>query len=177
MKSAVQSFNGIEPVLGKRLFIADGAKVIGAVTLEDDVSIWFNAVLRGDLEPIRIGAGSNVQDGAILHTDAGQPCNVGSDVTIGHGAIVHGAVVGDGALIGMGAIVLSGAVIGERALVAAGALVPEGREIPAGWLALGSPARPVRPLTEGEFARMAEGIRHYREKKDQYLRQGRGALR
>jgi len=175
--SALQSINGTTPILGERVFIADGARVIGACRLGDDVSIWYNAVLRGDLEPIVIGARSNVQDGAVLHTDAGLPCRIGSDVTVGHGAIVHGAQVGDGALIGMGAIVLSGAVIGERALVAAGSLVPEGREIPAGWLAMGSPAKPVRPLTDDDFARMASGVEHYVARKDAYLKEGIGVPR
>lgn len=173
--STIQPLNQSVPKIGARVFIADGARVIGSCALSDDVSVWYNAVLRGDLEPISIGARSNIQDGAVLHTDRDMPCRIGADVTVGHGAIVHGAIVGNGALIGMGAIVLSGAVIGERALVAAGALVPEGREIPAGWLALGSPAKPVRPLTDDDFARMASGIRHYVEKKEAYLAEGIGA--
>lgn len=175
MTSAVQSFGGAIPKLGSRVFIANGAKVIGACTLEDDVSIWFNAVLRGDIEPILIGKRSNVQDGAVLHTDPGFPCRIGKDVTVGHGAIVHGAVVGDGALIGMGAVVLSGAAIGDGSLVAAGSLVPEGREIPPGWLALGSPAKPVRLLSPEDRDRMQRGVRHYLEKKESYLRESADA--
>lgn len=163
---------GRTPRVGARVFVAPGAQVIGDCTLGDDVGIWFNAVLRGDLEPITVGARSNVQDGAVLHTDKGCPCQIGQDVTIGHGAIVHGAKVGDGALIGMGAIVLSGAVIGAGALVAAGALVPEGREIPAGWLAMGSPAKPLRELTPAERERIARGTADYVANKDRYLRAG-----
>mgnify|MGYP001077191570 CR=1 FL=1 len=175
MASGLYRLGDRSPKLGSRVFVADGAKVIGDCVLDDDVSIWFNAVLRGDIEPIVVGARSNVQDGAVLHTDPGFPCRIGEDVTVGHGAIVHGAVVGDGALIGMGAVVLSGAVIGEGALVAAGSLVPEGREIPPGWLALGTPAKPVRALTPDDLDRMARGVRHYLERKEAYLRDLRSA--
>lgn len=163
-----------EPRVGQRVFIAPGARVIGDCTLHDDVGIWFNAVLRGDLEPIEIGERSNVQDGAVVHTDAGLPCRIGKEVTIGHSAIVHGATVEDGALIGMGAIVLSGARIGKGAIVAAGALVPEGREIPAGWLAMGTPAKAVRELTSEERERIVRGVEHYVQQKDRYLKDGVG---
>lgn len=163
------------PKVGHRVFVAPGARVIGDCTLRDDVSIWFNAVLRGDLEPIEVGERSNVQDGAVLHTDPGLPCRIGKDVTIGHAAIVHGAIVEDGALIGMGAIVLSGARVGKGALVAAGALVPEGREIPAGWLAMGTPAKAVRELTPEERERIARGTAHYVHQKERYLKDGIGA--
>lgn len=163
-----------EPNVGQRVFVAPGARVIGDCTLHDDVSIWFNAVLRGDLEPIEVGERTNIQDGAILHTDAGLPCRIGKDVTIGHGAIVHGAIVEDGALIGMGAVVLSGARIGKGALVAAGALVPEGKEIPAGWLVMGTPAKAVRELSQAEKERVALGVDHYVKQKERYLRDGLG---
>lgn len=162
------------PTLGARVFVAPGARVIGDCRLQDDVGIWFNAVLRGDLEPIEVGERSNIQDGAVLHTDYGMPCRIGKDVTVGHGAIVHGATVEDGALIGMGATVLSGARIGQGALVAAGALVPEGKEIPAGWLAMGVPAKAVRELTPEERERVARGVVHYVEQKERYLREGIG---
>lgn len=162
---------GDRPSLGRRVFVAPGARVVGRCRLGDDASVWFNAVLRGDIEPIEVGARSNVQDGAVLHTDPGFPCIVGEDVTIGHGAIVHGASIGSGALVGMGAVVLTGARVGERALVGAGALVPEGKEVPPGWLALGVPAKPVRPLTQEELERMARGSRHYVEAKERYLRE------
>lgn len=164
------------PKVGARVFIAPGARVIGACILGDDASVWFNAVLRGDLEPIEIGERSNIQDGAVLHTDAGMPCRIGREVTVGHGAIVHGAYVEDGALIGMGAVVLSGARIGKGALVAAGALVPEGKEIPAGWLAMGVPAKAVRELTPEEKERIARGVDHYVKEKDRYLQNGIGKV-
>lgn len=166
----------VRPKVGARVFIADGARVIGDCTLGDDVGIWYHAVLRGDLEPIRVGARSNIQDGAVLHTDAGLPCEIGEDVTVGHGAIVHGARVGKGALIGMGAIVLSGATIGEGALVAAGSLVPEGRDIPAGWLAMGVPAKPIRELRPEERQRALKGTQGYVDNKDRYLKEVKGEV-
>lgn len=163
-----------KPSVGTGTFIAPSAAVIGDVTLEADVSVWFQAVLRGDLEPIRVGASSNVQDGAVLHTDAGHPCELGNRVTVGHNAIVHGARVGDGALIGMGATVLSGAVVGAGALVAAGALVPEGMEIPPGHLVLGVPAKVIRELTADEKRRIEEGVDSYVEQGKRYLTNGIG---
>lgn len=156
------------------MFVADGARVIGKCRLGDDVSVWFNAVLRGDLEPIEIGDRTNVQDGSVLHTDKGFPCVIEEDVTIGHRAIVHGAVVEQGALIGMGATILSGARVGAGALVAAGSLVPEGKTIPPGWLAMGVPARPVRELRPDEVERILQGVRHYVEQKERYLSISKG---
>lgn len=167
-------FEGRLPLLGERVWIAPTSAVIGDVSLADDASVWFQAVLRGDIEPIRVGAESNIQDGAVLHTDEGYPCEVGRRVTIGHHAIVHGARVGDGALIGMGATVLSGAVVGEGALVAAGALVPEGKEIPPGHLAIGVPAKVVRELSEEERVRVAAGVEAYLDRKRRYLAAGIG---
>ncbi len=142
-------------------FIAPSAAVIGHVLLEAQVSIWFNAVLRGDNELISIGAGSNVQDFAMLHTDPGFALSIGADVTIGHHAVVHGATVGDGSLIGINAVLLNGARIGEHCLIAANALVPEGMEVPAGSLLMGSPARVRRQLSDAECHALSEGARHY----------------
>lgn len=167
------NLDGHQPRVGQRVFIAPNATLIGQCEIKDDVSIWFQSVLRGDLEPIIIGERSNIQDGSVLHTDPGYPCIIGRDVTVGHGCIVHGAVVADRALIGMGAIVLTGAKIGEGALVAAGALVPEGREIPAGWLAMGTPAKPIRELTAAEKERMEKGVMHYLDQKARYLASGK----
>ena len=118
------------PKVDKALFVAWNAEVAGSVTLAADTSVWFSATLRGDIEPITVGRGSNVQDGATLHTDFGLPCVVGEGVTIGHRAILHGCTVGDDCLIGMGAVVLSGAVIGKESIVGAGALVTEGKSFP-----------------------------------------------
>ena len=145
-------------------FIAAGAVVIGDVTLGADASVWFNAVLRGDTESLRIGGECNVQDGAVCHADPGLPLVIGRGVTIGHRAIVHGAWVGDHSLIGMGAIVMNGARIGERCLVGAGALVTEGKVFPERSLILGSPARLIRPVTDEEIAMMRRTAAQYVEK-------------
>jgi carbonic anhydrase/acetyltransferase-like protein (isoleucine patch superfamily) len=152
------------PRIHATAWIAPGAFVVGDVTLEAEASIWFNAVARGDSDAIRIGARTNVQDGAVLHTDAGFPCELGTECTVGHLALVHGATVGDGCLIGMGAVVLSGADIGAESLVAAGALVPEGRSYPPRSLLIGSPARRLRELTDEDLERLIKpSVRHYLE--------------
>ena len=140
------------PVVASDAYVAPGAQVIGAVTLGARASVWFNAVIRGDNDPIVIGADSNVQDGAVVHADPGAPTTIGSEVTGGHRAIVHGATIGDRSLIGMGAIVLNGAVIGADCLVGAGALVTEGKVFPPRSLIIGSPARVARTLTDSEVA-------------------------
>ncbi len=145
-------------------FIAAGAVVVGDVTLGADVSVWFNAVLRGDSESLRIGAGSNIQDGAVCHADPGLPLVIGAGVTLGHRAIAHGAQVGDHSLIGMGAIVMNGARIGRHCLVGAGALVTKGMVFPERSLILGAPARLVRGVTEDEIAMMRRTAAEYVEK-------------
>ena len=144
-------------------WIAPGASVIGRVTLKRNVSIWFGAVLRGDNDPIMVGENSNVQDLAVLHTDAGVPLEIGAGVTIGHRAMIHGALVGDGCLIGIGAILLNGARIGRGCIIGAGALVTEGKVIPDGMLALGAPARVVREVTADEQRMLAASALHYVE--------------
>jgi len=149
-------------------FIAQGAVVRGDVTLEADSSVWFNAVIRGDCEPIRVGRGSNVQDGCILHADPGFPCTLGEGVTVGHGAIVHGATIGDHSLIGMKAVVQNGAVIGENCIIAAGAIVVERARIPAGSLVIGVPAKIKRPLREDEIERIRAGAEHYVQNAQQF---------
>lgn len=146
------ALDGVAPQIGEDVYIAPGAQVIGRVALQDRASVWFNAVLRGDNDPIRIGADSNVQDGAMIHADPGVPTTIGAGVTIGHHAIVHGATVGDRSLIGMGATLLNRAVIGADCIVGANALVTEGKSFPDGSLIVGSPARLLRPLTEAEIA-------------------------
>lgn len=131
--------------------IAPGAVVVGMVTLEENSSVWFHAALRGDVERIEIGRGSNIQEGCILHADPGFPCQVGAGVTVGHGAVVHGARVGDNCIVGIGAVLLNGAVVGENSIVGAGALLTEGKVFPPNSLILGTPARVVRPLTPDEI--------------------------
>jgi carbonic anhydrase/acetyltransferase-like protein (isoleucine patch superfamily) len=144
----VLAVNGISPKIAPDVFIAPGAVVVGDVEIGPGSSVWFNAVIRGDVAPVRIGARSNVQDGAVLHVDPGSPCIVGDDVTIGHRAIVHGCTVGNGVTIGMGSIVLSRSQVGDRAIVAAGAVVAEDAVVAPGALVMGVPAREKRILDE-----------------------------
>ncbi len=153
--------HGLTPRLAPGVFLAEGAVVIGDVEVGRDASIWFGAVLRGDINAIRIGDRTNIQDGCILHVTHAYGVRIGKDVTVGHAAVVHGCSVADGTLIGMGAVVLDNARIGSRALVAAGALVPENFIIPDGMLAAGVPARLVRPLSEEEQERLLESATHY----------------
>jgi len=144
-----------------RYWIAPNASVIGDVALGDDCSVWFGAVLRGDNERIMVGARSNIQDGATLHTDLGFPLDIGEDCTVGHNAILHGCTIGAGSLIGMGAIVLNGAKIGRGCLVAAGALVTEGNAFPDGALIVGAPARAQRTLDDAALAGLARSAAGY----------------
>lgn len=144
-------------------FIADSADVIGTVILGNDVSVWFNAVVRGDKEPITIGAGSNVQDCVVLHTDPGFPLVIGRNVTVGHKAMLHGCVVGDNSLIGINAVVLSGAKIGRNCLIGANSLVLEGKQIPDNSMVLGNPGKVVRELTEDQIEGLKESARGYVE--------------
>ena len=136
------------PQVAETAWIAESAQVIGKVELAEDASVWFGAVLRGDTELLRVGKGSNVQDGSILHADHGYPCILGENVTVGHQVVLHGCTVGDGSLIGIQAVVLNGARIGKNCLVGAGALVTEGKVFPDGSMILGSPANaPASPLS------------------------------
>jgi carbonic anhydrase/acetyltransferase-like protein (isoleucine patch superfamily) len=142
-------------------FIAAGAIVIGNVTLAEECSVWFNAVIRGDSEAILIGAGTNVQDGCILHADPGRPCLLGQRVTLGHGAIVHGAVIEDDVLIGMRAVVMNGAKIGRGSIVGVGAVVLENFEAPPGSIVLGMPGKVVRNVGERDLAKIRHAAEHY----------------
>ena len=140
------------PSIDDTAFVADGARIVGAVSLAAGSSVWYNAVLRGDSAGIIIGPGSNVQDNASIHVDSGHSVAVGAKVSIGHNAVVHGCTIGDGTLIGMGAVILSGAVIGAGCLIAGGAVVLGGTEVPAGSLVAGVPAKVRRSLTDEERA-------------------------
>jgi len=144
-------------------FIAPNAVVIGDVTIGSESSVWFGAVLRGDIAPITIGQGSNLQDGVIVHVDIGQPTVVGDGVTVGHGAILHGCTIGDNVLIGIRAVVLSGAVIGENSVIGAGAVVPEGTVIEPNSVVLGIPGRVVKKVTPELLERIRSHAEHYRE--------------
>ena len=142
-------------------WIAPNASVIGDVVLERDTSIWFNAILRADNEPITIGEGSNVQDGAIIHTDPGYACNIGKKVTVGHMAMLHGCSIGDGSLIGIGSVVLNGAKIGKNCIIGSKALVTEGMDVPDGSMVLGIPGKIKKTLTEEEQSVVPLGADHY----------------
>ncbi|MGK6321277.1 gamma carbonic anhydrase family protein [Sphingomonas sp. DT-204] len=161
-------FNGQQPQLAVGAWVAPSADLIGDVRLGEQASVWFGAAIRGDNTPILIGARSNVQEGAVLHSDPGAPLTIGEDVTVGHKAVLHGCTIGARVLIGMGAIVLNRAVIGEDCIVGAGALVTEGKEFPAGHLILGSPARAVRLLDDTAKAVLLASARIYVQKAGEY---------
>ena len=146
---------------GEQCWIAPTAVVIGKVTLGKNASVWWQSVLRGDNEPISVGAGSNIQDGCVLHTDIGFPLVIGKGVTVGHMVMLHGCTIGDDSLIGIGAVVLNGATIGRNCLIAAGALVPEGKTIPANSLVMGAPGKVVREVSAEHLARMRESAEQY----------------
>ena len=156
-----------KPRIDEQAVVADGAVVLGDLTIEKDVSIWYNAVIRGDANSISIGEGTNIQDLAVLHVDADASLAIGKNVTIGHGAILHGCTIKDQALIGMGAIVLNGAVIGKGSMIAAGALVLQNTVVPDGALYMGNPAKFRRMLTEEELtANLKNAANYIKESKD-----------
>ncbi|RMA42388.1 gamma carbonic anhydrase family protein [Rhodophyticola porphyridii] len=159
----IYSLDGITPEIAEDTWIAPDANVIGRVVLEAGASIWFGCTLRGDNEEIRVGAGSNVQENCVFHTDPGCPLRIGADCTIGHKAMLHGCTIGDGSLIGMGATVLNGAVIGKGCLIGAGALVTEGKTIPDGSLLMGAPGKVVRELDDAARAGLLASAAHYRQ--------------
>jgi len=150
-------------VIHPSAFIAPTASVLGDVTLEADSSVWYGAVLRGDMAPILIGAQSNLQDGSIVHVDEGMPCRVGRRVGVGHRVVLHGCIVEDECLIGMGSVVLNEARIGTGSVIAAGAVIPEGMQVPAGSLVMGVPGRIVRPVDAELIRRIGETWAHYVE--------------
>ncbi|HXX86353.1 MAG TPA: gamma carbonic anhydrase family protein [Casimicrobiaceae bacterium] len=154
---------------GSHHYVAPNATLIGDVILEDRASVWFNAIIRADNEPITVGARSNVQDGSVLHTDEGVPMSLGPSVTVGHMVMLHGCTVGEGSLIGIKAVVLNHVVIGRECLIGANALVPEGKVIPDRSLVLGSPGKVVRALSQDEVAQMYAAAAKYVEHAEQYL--------
>lgn len=159
----VYELDGIGPKLPESgdYWIAPDANVIGRVEIGENVGVWFGATLRGDNEPIQIGAGSNIQENTIIHTDPGCPVRIGRDCTIGHRAIIHGCTIGDNSLIGMGATILNGAKIGNNCLVGANALVTEGKEFPDNSLIVGSPARAIRTLEAADAAKLSLSAQNY----------------
>ena len=175
---SIRAFNDKHPKLGTAAFIDDSAVVIGDVSLGDDVSIWPAAVVRGDVESIKIGNATNVQDGSVLHvshfgkfTDKGHPLTIGKGVTIGHRAVVHGCTIGDYCLIGIGAIIMDDAIIEDYVMLGAGALVPPGKVLESGYLYVGSPARQSRALTDSEKEFLEYSSHHYVHLKNEYLNQ------
>lgn len=159
----ILSFRGKTPDIDENTFIAANATIAGEVKISEGSTVWYGAVIRGDGDAIEIGENTNVQDNCVLHTDAGYKMVIGSGVTIGHGAIVHGAVVGDNTLIGMGAILLNGCRVGKDCLIGAGAVVCENQEIPDGSLVVGSPAVVKKPLTQSQIQGNRASADHYRE--------------
>ena len=168
---AIYQLGDDAPRIAATAWVADNAQVIGRVELADDASVWSCTLLRGDNDRITVGARSNVQDGSVLHADAGFPLTLGADVTVGHQAMLHGCTVGDGSLIGIQAVVLNGATIGRRCLVGAGAVVTEGKEFPDGSLILGAPAKAVRSITPEQVERLRFGALHYVENAERHRRQ------
>lgn len=160
---ALYDLGGVTPVTpgAQRFWIAPHAVVLGNVALEDEASVWFGAVVRGDNEPIRIGERSNVQDGCVLHTDPGFPLTIGEDCTIGHMVMLHGCSIGRGSLIGIGSIILNGAKIGEECLIGANTLIAEGKDIPPRSMVLGSPGKIIRQLTDEDVARIHGSAQRY----------------
>ena len=153
-----------EPCIDPTAWVAGSAELIGLIEVAAEASVWFNCTLRGDNEPIRVGARSNVQDNCVLHTDPGYPLTLGERVTVGHQAMLHGCTIGEGSLIGIQAIVMNGAHIGRHCLIGAGALIPEGKSIPERSLVMGAPGRVVRPLTDDEVARLLASSDGYVER-------------
>ena len=165
---AIYQLDDDVPRIADTAWVADSAQVIGRVELAEGASIWFGAILRGDNEWMRIGRGSNVQDGSVLHSDPGFPLTLGENVTVGHQVMLHGCTIGDGTLVGIQAVVLNGAKIGRNCLVGAGALVTEGKEFPDGSLIVGSPAKLAKQLTPEQFERLKHGAQHYVENSQRY---------
>ena len=167
----VYSIADKQPEIAASAWIAPNATIIGDVRLAENVGIWWNAVLRGDNDPITIGANTNIQDGSVLHTDAGVPLTLGRDITVGHLVMLHGCTVGDGSLIGIKSVILNHAVIGSNCLIGANTLIPEGKVIPERSLVMGSPGKVVRELTDEEVARLLGAAARYVDNAARYRRQ------
>ena len=163
----IETYQGVMPVIPASAWVHDSAVVIGDVTLGESVSVWPTAVLRGDVHRIEVGARSNIQDGVIVHVahegpyQSGFPAIIGEDVTVGHRAVIHACTVGSRVLVGMGAIVLDGAVVEDEVMIGANTLVPPGKRLESGYLYLGSPAKPVRPITDTEREQLPYSAQHY----------------
>ena len=158
---AIYQLDDLTPDVHPTAWVADNAQVMGQVSLAENASVWYGAVLRGDNDSISVGRNSNVQDGSVLHTDHGSPLVIGDDVTIGHQVMLHGCSVGDCSLIGMGSVVMNGARIGRNCIVGAGALITEGKQFPDGVLIIGAPAKVVRELSAEQISQLQASASHY----------------
>ena len=168
--SRLVELDGVSPRLGERVFVADGACLVGDVEIGEDSSVFYSAVLRGDLAPIRVGCRTNIQDNVTVHVSTDVPAIIGNEVTVGHNAVLHACTIDDNVLIGMGAVVMDGAHIKKNCIVGAGAVVTQGREFPENSLVLGAPAHVVRELTSEELENVRGGMLRYVEIKDKLLR-------
>jgi carbonic anhydrase/acetyltransferase-like protein (isoleucine patch superfamily) len=176
MDHSIRTFKGISPTLGQQVYIDPAATVIGDVHLGDDVSVWPGAIIRGDMHSIRVGARSNIQDNAVLHithasdyNPGGYPLQIGEDVVVGHGAILHGCTLGNRILVGNGAIVNDGAVIADEVIIGAGCMVPPGKKLDSGFVYVGNPCKPLRELTENERSFFSYSPANYVKLKNHYL--------
>ena len=159
----IYELDGVSPQVHATAWVAPGTHVIGNVSLDSATSVWFGTTIRGDNDPISVGAGSNIQENCVLHTDPGCPLTIGENCTIGHKAMLHGCIIGDNSLIGMGATVLNGAVVGKNCLIGAGALITEGKVIPDGSLVMGVPGKVVRALDDGAIKGLTQSAKHYQQ--------------
>lgn len=165
----IKNFKGNSPKINSKAYIAENATIIGNVNIEEDASIWFGAVLRGDVEHITVGKRSNVQDNSVIHVDKGSSVVIGNDVTIGHSAIIHGCHIGNNTLIGMGSVILNGAKIGSNTLIGAKTLITQNKEIPDGVLVLGNPGKVIRELTEDEIISLKKSAENYVTESKEYI--------
>ena len=173
----IRKFKDFTPSIGKRVFVDTQATVIGDVCLGDDVSIWPQSVIRGDINPITIGKRTNIQDGSIVHVthksqySDGCECHIGSDVTIGHGCIIHACTIEDMALVGMGSVILDGTTVSKKVIIGAKSLVPSGKTLESGYLYMGSPCKKIRPLKDDELEFLKYSATHYVNTKNDFLSQ------
>ena len=163
-------YKGKQPQVGERVCLAEGACLVGDVSIGDDSSVFYNAVLRGDLAEIKIGKRTNIQDNVCIHVSTGVGVSIGDEVTVGHGAVLHGCTIEDNVLVGMGAVIMDGALVMKNCIIGAGALVTAGKNFPEGSLVMGSPAQIIRPLTTDEIKKVKTGVEHYLDAKDELLK-------